>query len=77
MTRDFPTIALIFAISSSTNLPGVQLGSALQMLNRKFEMISRPRGVCATSGWNCTQWMGLVSCRIPAIATVALDAVTR
>ncbi len=40
-------------------------------------MISRPRGVCATSGWNCTQWMGLVSCRIPAIATVALEAVTR
>ena len=32
----------------------VNVGSARQMRNRKFRMISLPRTVCATSGWNCT-----------------------
>ena len=43
--------------------------------NRKFEMISPPRGVCATSGWNWTQWIGCSRCRIAAIGTLPLDAV--
>ena len=30
------------------------VGVAWQTPNRKFAIISPPRGVCATSGWNCT-----------------------
>ena len=32
----------------------VQLGAQSQIRNRKLARISPPRGVCTTSGWNCT-----------------------
>ena len=48
-----------------------------QISKRKFAMISPPRGVCATSGWNCTAWIGFVSWRIPALGELVLRAVTR
>jgi len=50
-------------------------GEAPQMSKRKLDRISSPRGVCATSGWNCTQWIGFVRWRIAAIGTLGLDAV--
>ena len=49
-----PTFAEIAATASLTKPAIVQLGSQPQMRNRKFARISPPRGVCATSGWNCT-----------------------
>ena len=49
-----PTLALTAAIASFTKPAIVQLGSQPQIRNRKLARISPPRGVCATSGWNCT-----------------------
>jgi hypothetical protein len=34
---------------------------ARQMAITKFRSMSLPRGVCATSGWNCTPYMGAVA----------------
>ncbi len=42
------------ATASPTKPAIVQLGVQPQMRNRKLARISPPRGVCATSGWNCT-----------------------
>ena len=49
-----PTCRCTVATASSTKLFMVQLGSHLQMRKMKLPRISPPRGVCATSGWNCT-----------------------
>jgi hypothetical protein len=45
------------------------------MSNRKVEMISLPRGVWATSGWNCTANSGKVRCSNAATGELGLDAV--
>ncbi len=51
---EVPTFAATAATASPAKPAIVQLGSAWQMRNRKFARISVPRGVCTTSGWNCT-----------------------
>ena len=53
-TRPPPTCARIRATSVSTNPRMVQSGAQPHTRNRKFRSTSRPRSVCATSGWNCT-----------------------
>ena len=75
--RSGPTISWIRAISVSMKCPGVQSGVQPQISNRKLLRISPPRGVCATSGWNCTPKSGRRSCSNAAIGEFALEAVTR
>ncbi|MDB4880751.1 MAG: hypothetical protein JWL60_2197 [Gemmatimonadetes bacterium] len=72
-----PTCARIRATWSSMNAPGVQFAVAPQTPNRKLDRISPPRGVCATSGWNCTPWIGRDSCSNAATGLPSLEAVTR
>ena len=57
------------------NAPGVQLGVAPHTSKRKFDSISLPRGVCATSGWNWTAKIGRSRCRNPAIGLFGVRAV--
>src|SRR5687767_3374226 len=77
ITCAWPTCFAILPIEFSTKDPGVQAGSHLQMAKRKFEMISAPRGVCATSGWNCTPYslrsldLKAATGSVPVDATVA------
>ncbi len=52
--RPLPTWRRTAATASSTKPAIVQVGWQPQMRNRKFDRISPPRGVCTTSGWNCT-----------------------
>ena len=49
-----PTLRATAATASSAKPAMVQAGWQPQMRNRKFARISPPRGVWATSGWNCT-----------------------
>ncbi len=49
-----PTRAATAATASPAKPAIVQFGVQPQMRNRKLARISPPRGVCATSGWNCT-----------------------
>jgi hypothetical protein len=75
-TCDAPTCVRTFDSSLSMKAPGVHSATAWQTSNRKFEISSPPRGVCDTSGWNCTPWIGRLVCRIAAIGTEVLHAVT-
>ncbi len=49
-----PTRSRIAPIASSAKPFIVQLPESLQSPKRKARSISLPRGVCTTSGWNCT-----------------------
>ena len=71
-----PTSSRIRATSVSMKWPGVQSGVAPQTSKRKLLRISPPRGVCATSGWNCTPNSGRVVCSNAATGLLSLDAVT-
>src|SRR2546421_204263 len=75
--RSGPTSVAIRCTSWSMKCPGVQSGVQPQIWNRKLWMISRPRGVCATSGWNRIPKIGFISCWNPATGALALEAVTR
>src|SRR6185312_15375081 len=76
ITRASPTSARIRTTSRSTKEPGVHVGCKPQIRNRKFSISSRPRGVCATSGWNCTPNIGRVSWRNAVTGLAPLRAVT-
>ena len=54
MTRAVPASSRMRVVSVSMKCPAVQSGVAPQTSKRKALMISPPRAVCATSGWNCT-----------------------
>ena len=71
-----PTISLMRATSLSTKCPGVQSGVQPQTSKRKLLRISPPRGVWATSGWNCTPKRARLLCSIAAMGEFSLDAVT-
>src|SRR5690606_37962132 len=77
ITCSLPTCARIRSIDSSMNEPGVHVGSQPQMRNAKFERISSPRGVCATSGWNCTPKIGASSARNAATGRSDVEASVR
>ena len=47
-----PTRARMRSVSRSMKFSIVQSALAWQMRKTKFSSSSRPRGVCATSGWN-------------------------
>ena len=42
------------AMASSVNAPAVQVGESPATSKRNAARMSDPRGVCTTSGWNCT-----------------------
>ena len=54
----------------------VQLGSQPQMRKMKLPRISPPRGVCATSGWNCTPQNLRDGAATAAAGQLALSATT-
>ena len=60
-----PTSSRIRAIASFTNEPISQSAFAPQIPNTKFLSITRPWGVCVTSGWN---WMPYITLSSLAIA---------
>ena len=53
-TRSPPTRRRTAAIACSMIEVRVQVGRARQASKRNALRISSPRGVCTTSGWNCT-----------------------
>ena len=53
-TPSDPVFSRIFRTLLSTKECIVQSGESPQTRKRKLARISGPRGVCTTSGWNCT-----------------------
>ena len=56
ITRSSPTWARIRSTCSSMNWCAVQVGGAWHASSTNCPSISVPRGVCSTSGWNCTAY---------------------
>ena len=54
ITRSSPTWARIRSTCSSMNWCAVQVGGTWHASSTNCPSISVPRGVCSTSGWNCT-----------------------
>ena len=54
ITRPLPTWARILAISLDRKCAMLQSPGSPAILRTKLPMSWAPRGVCATSGWNCT-----------------------
>jgi len=54
MTLALPTVWRIVAIDCSTKFPIVHEPAQRQILVKEVLEELLPRGVCVTSGWNCT-----------------------
>ena len=54
ITRPLPTWARILAISLDLKCAMLQSPAKPAMRRTKLPISCPPRGVCATSGWNCT-----------------------
>jgi hypothetical protein len=54
ITRPLPTWARILAISVDLKCAMLQSPGRPAMRRTKLPISALPRGVCATSGWNCT-----------------------
>ena len=76
-TRPSPTCARIRAVASSMNDAIVQSPVQPQTSNAKLRRISRPRSVCATSGWNSSAYRPRSASSIAATGALALVATTR
>ena len=59
------------------NWCAVQVGGTWHASSTNCPSISVPRGVCSTSGWNCTAYRPRSRSSMAAIAVVSVDAVTR
>ncbi len=69
-----PTCARTRSTVSSMNAPAVHVGRTPHTEKRKFDRISSPRRVCATSGWNWTPQIGRFSARKAASGSEAVEA---